>query len=123
MEPPKIISDQDNKNSMECGDSPNWSLVLNRAKPENWAKVYTADAKGTVILMTCFCWLQARQNWARFFSKLTTSLVNVSLKFQMLISEICQYFLVKKCEKLLIFSPKNISVHVFGYKVAKHLTS
>ena len=25
-------------------------------------------------------------------SKLTTSLVNVSLKFQMLISEICQYF-------------------------------
>ena len=34
-------------------------------------------------------------------SKLTTSLVNVSLKFQMLISEICQYFLLKKCEKLL----------------------
>ena len=25
-------------------------------------------------------------------SKLTTSLVNVSLKFQMLLSEICQYF-------------------------------
>ena len=34
-------------------------------------------------------------------SKLTTSLVNVSLKFKMLISEICQYFLLKKCEKLL----------------------
>ena len=34
-------------------------------------------------------------------SKLTTSLVNVSLKFQTLISEICQYFLLKKCEKLL----------------------
>ena len=29
-------------------------------------------------------------------SKLTTSLVNVSLKFQTLISEICQYFLSKK---------------------------
>ena len=29
-------------------------------------------------------------------SKLTTSLVNVSLKFQMLISQICQYFLLKK---------------------------
>ena len=29
-------------------------------------------------------------------SKLTTSLVNVSLKFQTLISEICQYFLLKK---------------------------
>ena len=34
-------------------------------------------------------------------SKLTTSLVNASLKFQTLISEICQYFLLKKCEKLL----------------------
>ena len=34
-------------------------------------------------------------------SKLTTSLVNVSLKFQTLISEICHYFLLKKCEKLL----------------------
>ena len=43
-------------------------------------------------------------------SKLTTSLVNVSLKFQTLISEICQYFLLKKCEKL-----RN--------KVVKHLTS
>ena len=34
-------------------------------------------------------------------SKLTTSLVNVSLKFQTLLSNICQYFLLKKCEKLL----------------------
>ena len=60
-------------------------------------------------------------------SKLTTSLVNVSLKFLTLISQICQYFLLKKCEKLLqckSFSHivnKNISV--FGYKVVKHLTS
>ena len=52
-------------------------------------------------------------------SKLTTSLVNVLLKFQMLMSEICQYFFLKKCEKL--FSTKNISV--FGYKVIKHLRS
>ena len=29
------------------------------------------------------------------YSKLTTSLVNVLLRFQMLISEICQYFLLK----------------------------
>ena len=29
-------------------------------------------------------------------SKLTTSLVNVSLKFQRLISQICQYFFVEK---------------------------
>ena len=47
-------------------------------------------------------------------------------KFQMLISEICQYFLLKKCEKLwcktsLIISTKYFSV--FGYKVVKHLTS
>ena len=34
-------------------------------------------------------------------SKLTTSLVNVSLKFQTFISQIYQYFLLKKCEKLL----------------------
>ena len=34
-------------------------------------------------------------------SKLTTSLVNETLKFQMLISQICQYFLLKQCEKLL----------------------
>ena len=30
-------------------------------------------------------------------SKLTTSLFNVSLKFQMFISEICRYFMLKKC--------------------------
>ena len=35
------------------------------------------------------------------FSKLTTSLVKVSLNFQKLISQICQYFLSKKYEKLL----------------------
>ena len=34
-------------------------------------------------------------------SKLTTSLVNETLKFQLFISQICQYFLLKKCEKLL----------------------
>ena len=60
-------------------------------------------------------------------SKLTMSLVNISLKFQTLISEICQYFLLKKCEKLLHcksfshFFNKNISV--FGYKIVKHLVS
>ena len=58
-------------------------------------------------------------------SKLTISLVNVSLKFQTLISQICgcQYFLLKKCEKasLIFFSTKNFSV--FGYKVVKHLLS
>ena len=42
------------------------------------------------------------------FSKLTTSLVNVSLKFQTLISQICQYFLLKKFEKLLSFFQQKI---------------
>ena len=34
-------------------------------------------------------------------SKLMTSLVNVSLKCSMLITEICKYFSLKKCNKLL----------------------
>ena len=68
-----------------------------------------------------------RQRSGPSCSKLTMSLVNVSLKFQTLISEICHYFLLKKCEKLcsakasLIFSTKNISI--FAYEVVKHLTS
>ena len=61
------------------------------------------------------------------YSNLTTSLVNVSIKFQTLISEICQSFLLKKCEKFshgksfTDFFNKNFSV--FGYKVVKHLRS
>ena len=35
-------------------------------------------------------------------SKLAMSLVNETLKFQTLISQICQYFLMKKCEKLAV---------------------
>ena len=59
--------------------------------------------------------------------KTKTSLVNVSLNFHKLISQICQYFLLKKYEELciakasLIFSTKNFSV--FGYNVVRHLTS
>ena len=60
--------------------------------------------------------------------QLTTLLVNISVKFQTLISERCQYFLLKKCKKLLhcmqklltFFQPKNTSV--FKYKIVKHLT-
>ena len=58
-------------------------------------------------------------------SKVMTSLVNVSLIFQTLISEIYQYFMLKTCEKLLHcksfshFSTKNSSV--FSNKVVKHL--
>ena len=51
-------------------------------------------------------------------SKLTTLLVKVSLNFQTLISQICQYFLLKKCEKFLHcksfshFFQENISVYL-----------
>ena len=44
--------------------------------------------------------------------KLTMSLVNVWLKFQMLISQTCKYFLLKKCEKLLSFFQQKISVYL-----------
>ena len=47
-------------------------------------------------------------------SKLTTSLVNVLLKFPMLISEICKYFLLKKCdcESFSLFFQQKISVYL-----------
>ena len=48
-------------------------------------------------------------------SKLTTWLGNVSLKFQMLISEKCQNLLLKKCEKLL--QCKSFS-HLFNKKIS-----
>ena len=60
-------------------------------------------------------------------SKLTTSLVNISLKFQMFISKICQYFYWKNMRSFciakasLIFATKNI--RLFIYKVVKHFTS
>ena len=61
-------------------------------------------------------------------SKLTTSLVNVSLKFKMLILQIHCYFLLEKCENLLqcnakdshIFPTKNNSV--FDHVVCIYLT-
>ena len=51
-------------------------------------------------------------------SKLTRSLVNETLKFQTLISQICQYFLLKKMreafalQKLLSFFQQKISVYL-----------
>ena len=81
----------------------------------------------TEMTTSLYYWLT--ENSGPGCSKLMTSLVNVSLIFQTLISQIrvCQYFLFKKCEKRLHcksfshFSTKNFSV--FGYKVVKHLTS
>ena len=54
-------------------------------------------------------------------SKLTSPLVNVSLKFQTLISEKCHFLLKKKMRSFSHFFNKNISV--YGYKVVKYLTS
>ena len=45
-------------------------------------------------------------------SKLTMSLVKVSLKFKTLILQIHCYFMLKKCENPHIFSTKNNSVFV-----------
>ena len=51
-------------------------------------------------------------------SELTMSLVNVPLKFQMLISEMCQYFFVEKMfeafevQKLPSFFQQKISVYL-----------
>ena len=57
-------------------------------------------------------------------SKLTMSLVNVPLKLQTLISQICQYFWLKNCEKILsFFEKKNIYISVISYEAIEHLTS
>ena len=42
-------------------------------------------------------------------SKLMTSLVNVSLKFQTLISEKCQNFLLKKFQCIRLYSRKTLN--------------
>ena len=57
-------------------------------------------------------------------SKLTTSLVNVSSKFQTLISQIRQYFLLKKCEKLShFFNKKYQCIWLQSRKTLNELTS
>ena len=63
-------------------------------------------------------------------SKLTTSLANETLKFQMLIYPICQYFLLKKCEKLLqcksfshFFNKKYQCIWLKSGKTLNELTS
>ena len=60
-------------------------------------------------------------------SKLTMSLVNISLKFQKLIFKIRIFFLMKKCETLLQCKSSshcfNKNISAFGNKVVKHLTS
>ena len=87
--------------------------------------IFILDIRMNSRIMVCS--IVSRYTSGPGCSKLTTSLVNETLKFQTLISQIFQYFLLKNCEKLLQcrsfshFLTKNFSV--FGYKVVKHLTS
>ena len=72
-----------------------------------------------------------KQNWNYYSwagcSKLTTSLVNVSLNFQTSISEKCQYFLLKICVKLLQCKSSsqfsNKKYQCFWLQSHKHLKS
>ena len=57
-------------------------------------------------------------SWLRC-SKLTTSIANQTLNFQTLIYQIYQYFLLKKCEKLLQCSAK--ASLIFSTKISVHL--
>ena len=65
----------------DCTDRLTWKVINNRS-----------DAMEIEYISGASC------------SKLTTSLVNVSLKFQTLILQIHCYFLLKKCEKCKGFS-------------------
>ena len=58
------------------------------------------------------CMIYSTISYGPGCSKLTTSLVNVSLKFQTLISEICQYFLLKSCAKASLIFLTKISVYL-----------
>ena len=83
------------------------------------AAFYTLNGKNVHVM------LELKRTPGPSCSKLTTLLVNDSLKFQTLISQICQYFLLKQCEKLLqllSFFQQKISVYLVN-EVVKHLTS
>ena len=69
-------------------------------KQNNFSKRWNSSSTCSTKVEHCNV-TQNNQNPGPGCSKLMTSLVNVSLKFQTLISEIVQYFLLKKCEKLL----------------------
>ena len=72
----------------------------NKAQAEEVCWSRKIDESPLTVPSWCFC-------PGPSCSKLTTSLVNVSLKFQTLISQICQYFLLKKCKSFSHFFNKN----------------
>ena len=73
----------------------------NSSSAHGYLKVFSMPSKACMTSLSVY-------NWARLFET-NDVVVNVSLKFQTLISNICQYFLLKKC--VLIFSTK-ISVYL-----------
>ena len=101
------------------------------------------DVRG--IAAFCFCPLEVKKFCGCFraifkvqalytpglgCSKLTMSLVNISLEFQTLISQLCQNFLSKKCEKLLqcksfshFFNKKFQCIWLLSSKTLSELTS
>ena len=94
-------------------------------KNMHFLKTCTVNVMGKMLTGELYCTgtgLVDCPNWVRQhssgpgYSKLTMSSVNVSLKFQMLISEISLYFLLKKSEKLLqklfSFSQRKISAYL-----------
>ena len=80
-----------------------WNLIAS-SEDQNWT-IRLSSVNPLARNNTCTYWivrlLTLKCQSGPHCSKLTTSLVNVSLKFQKLISQIHQYFLLKKCEKLL----------------------
>ena len=86
--------------------------LCQRCKKHSWMKMYRSVAGillSPLVTVTCSHHITVKLYMLLCkagpgCSKLMTSLVNVSLKFQTLISNICQYFLLKKAS--LIFSTK-----------------
>ena len=122
-----------------CCTTPNVSIGSGRVSKKFYIKIL-CDGQGAVrqaiLYVDRCCQFTGQFNRITLFncrtgascSKRMTLLVNVLLKFQTLISEIRQYFLIEKnvrsfcsAKASLIFSAKNISV--YGYKGIKHLKS
>ena len=87
-----------------------------------WSTVYSSESIVTAVKVcntVYFSRFNSHNTSGPICSKLTMSLVNVLLKFQMLISEICQYFLLKNVrsfcnvmQKLLTFFQQKLPAYL-----------
>ena len=108
--------------SLSLGDGPIYTEILSQraAKPKS---TNFEIAVFEISRVDCINIKKSRPGC----SKLTTSLVNVSLKVQMLISQICQYFLLKIFEKtkasLIFFNKKYQCIWLLRHKTLNELTS